>query len=50
MRFDYFLAIKEYKKTALENGEWDSLDNESKRFVDKIIEGFESNGMGLPAE
>lgn len=50
MRYDFFQAIQAYKKAAVENNEWNSLDDESKRYVEKMIEDFDRNGMGLPEE
>ena len=50
MRYDLYEAMKSYKDTAVANKEWDSLDAESQRYVDRILRDFNRNGMGFPQE
>jgi saccharolysin len=50
MRYDFFLAIQKFRETSVASGEWDSLDAESQRYVDRILRDFERNGMQLPEE
>ena len=48
MRQDFYLAIKDFKKQAEENGEWAKLGAEDQRYVDRLIRDFERNGLSLP--
>ena len=47
MRHDFFKAIKKFKEQSEEALEWDNLDDESKRYVNKILQDFERNGLQL---
>jgi len=47
MREDLYLDIKEYHSNALADGSFKKLDAESQRFVGKVLEDFETNGMKL---
>lgn len=50
MRYDFFQAIKQFKESAVENKEWETLDAESQRYVDRILRDFDRNGMQFPEE
>ena len=50
MRYDFFQAMKQYKDASVESKEWDTLDAESQRFVDRILRDFDRNGMQFPEE
>ena len=50
MRDDLYKAVKDYKKNADENGSFKKLDHESQRYVEKMLEDFETGGMKLPLD
>ena len=50
MREDLYHAVKDYKTAAVQNNKWDELDAESKRYVDKLLDDFETGGMKLNKE
>jgi metallopeptidase MepB len=47
MREDLYKVIKEYHTNAVSDGSFKKLDKESQRFVNKLLEDFETNGMKL---
>lgn len=50
MREDFYNCVKEYKKLADQTGTYKKLDKESQRYVDKMLEDFETGGLKLPLE
>ena len=50
MREDLYNVVKEYKKIADETGTFKKLDHESQRYVEKMLEDFETGGMKLAPE
>ena len=50
MREDLYHAIKDYQAKALMDKSWDAVDAESKRYVTKVLDDFETGGMKLNAE
>lgn len=50
MREDFYKAMVAYRDLAKSNDEWDRLDAESKRFVDKVIRGMERSGLNQPPD
>lgn len=50
MRLDVYQALVEYREFAKENGEWNKLNAEQQRYVNKLILGRERDGLGLPEE
>jgi hypothetical protein len=40
MRHDFYKAINKYKEEAESTLEWGSLDDESKRYVDRVLRNF----------
>lgn len=45
MNYDFYKAIQDYKNTSVDSKEWESLDAESQRYVDKTLQDFERSGM-----
>lgn len=50
LNFEFYQAIKQYKTTSAESKEWETLDPESQRFVEKTLSDFERSGMKYPQE
>ena len=50
MRYDFYEAIQKYKETSVSSKEWETLDPESQRYVDRILRDFNRNGMHFPQE
>ena len=50
MREDFYKAMVAYREQAKSNGEWDRLDSEKRRFVDKVIREMERSGLNQPAD
>ena len=50
MRYDLYEAIQNYKETSFNSKEWETLDAESQRYVDRILRDFTRNGMQYPQE
>jgi len=50
MRYDFYEAIQQYKETSVSSKEWETLDPESQRYVDRILRDFNRNGMSFPQE
>ena len=47
MREDFYQAIKGYKQEAEKDGSFKKLDNEHRRYVEKILKDFETGGLKL---
>ena len=47
LREDLYKAIANYKEVAVKDGSFAKLDNESQRYVNKILEEMESGGLKL---
>ena len=47
MRYDFYQTIQQYKQASVESKEWDNLDEESQRYVDRLLRDFERKGMHL---
>lgn len=45
MRYDFFQTIQQFKEVSVESKEWETLDEEDQRYVDRILRDFERNGM-----
>lgn len=50
MKESLFHAVQDYKKAALADKTWEKLDHESQRYVDKVLNDFETGGMKLNEE
>lgn len=50
MKEDLYKAIKDYHTRAVSEKTWDKLDSESKRYVNKVLDDFETGGMKLNTE
>ena len=50
MRDDLYKVMKSYKDAADKDGSFQQLDSESKRYVEKTMEGMEETGLKLNKE
>lgn len=47
MRDDLYKVIRDYKTNADKDGSYAKLDKESKKYIDKTIEGMEETGTKM---
>ena len=50
MRQDFYFAVKEYKEQAEKSGEFQKMEAEDQRYVDRLLRDFERNGLNLPED
>jgi Zn-dependent oligopeptidase len=49
-RVDFYHAFKDYKESSIQSGEWDKLAAEDQRYVTRVMQEYELNGLDLPKE